>query len=113
MTEIGTGYKRVPTSRGREALGLPPSLRDAVCLGCVCTFWGQSGPQGITAPGGEEDASLDAGDVTLEPETKAIDRPGHPALAGGRWVWGCGGRSQSHFKALGVKRGRVGLSPAR
>ena len=36
---------------------------------------------GITAPGGEEDAYLDAGDVTLEPETKVIDRPGHPALA--------------------------------
>lgn len=28
-------------------------------------------PQGITAPGGE-DAYLDAGDVTLEPETKVI-----------------------------------------
>lgn len=29
-------------------------------------------PQGITAPGGEEDAYLDAGDVTLEHETKVI-----------------------------------------
>ena len=82
----------MPTSWGREALGLPPSLRDAVCLGCVCTFWGQSGPQGITAPGGEEDASLDAGDVTLEPETKAIGLDILPWLGGG----GCGGVAGDH-----------------
>ena len=46
---------------------------------------------GITAPGGEEDAYLDAGDVTLEPETKVIDRPGHPALARRQGTGGGGG----------------------
>lgn len=113
MTEIGTGYKRAPTSWGREALGPPPSLRDSVYLGCVCTFWGQSGPgrpPGITAPGGEEDAYLDTGDVTLEPETKVIDRPGHPALARGQGTGGGGGGHS--LKVLGVKRRESWLVPS-
>lgn len=53
-------------------------------------------PQGITAPGGEEDAYLDAGDVTLEPETKVIGLD-IPALAQrrGRAEAGGAGRPES------------------